>query len=141
MIAASWGCGSTFIVGVDIGVGGIGQSFLDSNKFSDTDPALGHGVLAVVGVSSSGGDYYYYYSAEKPPWDGFLWSFPFSKFPIVMGMVSGVCVVALSALGVGMHLATTCTLYFLFGISFLLLSLDFVPLLSKGLVLGLVGLG
>ena len=73
--------------------GGIGQSFLDSNKFSDTDPTSGHGVPALVGVSSSGGGLL---SAEEPPWGGFLWSFPFSKFSIVMGMVSGICMVVLS---------------------------------------------
>ena len=35
--------------------GGIGQCFLDSNKFSDIDPAPGHGVPALVGIFSSGG--------------------------------------------------------------------------------------
>ena len=66
-IGASWGCASTFIVGVDVGAGGIGQSFLDSNKFSDIDPALGHGVPALVGIFSSGGELL---SAEEPPWGG-----------------------------------------------------------------------
>ena len=69
--------------------GGIGQSFLNSNKFSDADPALGHGVPAWVGISSSGGGL----PAEEPPWGGFPWNFPFSKLIIVMGMVSGICVV------------------------------------------------
>ena len=44
-----------------------------------------------------------------------------------MGMVSGICVVTLLALGVGMGLATSGTLYLLVGISFLLLSLVFCP--------------
>ena len=54
-ISVSWGCALTFIVEVDVGVGEIGQSFLDSNKFSDIDPAQGHGVPALVGIFSSGG--------------------------------------------------------------------------------------
>ena len=41
--------------GVDAGAGGIGQSFLDSNKFSVTDPVLGQGVLALALVTSSSG--------------------------------------------------------------------------------------
>ena len=57
-----------------------------------------------------------------------------------MGMVLGVCMVILLASGLDMGLATTHTLYLLVGISFLLLSLVFVPLLTKGLVLGWVGL-
>ena len=100
--------------------GGIGQSFLDSNKFSDVNPAPGHGVPALVGICSSGGGLL---SGEEPPWGGFPWNFPFAKFIIVMGMVSGICMVTLSAWGMGMGLATTCTLYLLVGISFLLLSL------------------
>ena len=67
--------------------------------------------------------------------------FPLAKFIIVMGMVSCVCVVMLSALGAGMSLVITHTLYHLVGINFLLLSLVFVPLLIKGLVLGWVGFG
>ena len=135
-IAASWGCGSTFIVGVEVGVGGIDQSFLNSNKFPDTDPALGHGVPAQVGISSSSGGL----SAKEPPWGGFPWNFPFYKFIMEMGMVSGICMVMLLALGVGTGLVTTCTLYLLVGISFLLLSLVFVPLLTIGLLLGWLGL-
>ena len=91
---------------------------------------------AQVGISSSGGGL----SAEEPPWGGFPWNFPFSKVIMVMGMVSSVCMVMLFALRVGTGLATTCTLYLLVGISFLLLSLVFVPLLTSGLVLGWVGL-
>ena len=62
-IAALWGCASTFIVGVEVGAGRIGQSFLNSNKFPDADPALGHGVPAQVGISSSGGGL----PDEEPP--------------------------------------------------------------------------
>ena len=68
-------------MGVEVGAGGIAQSFLDSNKFPDADPALGHGVPSQVGISSSAG-------AEEPPWGGFPWNFPFAKFIMVMGMVS-----------------------------------------------------
>ena len=121
---------------VDVGAGGIGQSFLNSNKVPDADPALGNGVPAQVGISSSGGGL----SAEEPPWGGFPWNFPFSRFIMVMVMVLGVCVVVLLALGVGMGLSPTCTLYILVGISFLLLPLVFVPLLTKVLVLGWMGL-
>ena len=58
-------------------------------------------------------------------------------------MVTGICIVMLSALVVGacMGLVTTHTLYHLVGINFLLLSFVFVPLLTKGLVLGWTGLG
>ena len=72
VIAASWGCGLTCIVGVDVGAGGIGQSFLDSNKFSDVDPALAHGVPALVWISSSGGGLS---PADEPPWGGFFLEF------------------------------------------------------------------
>ena len=54
-IAASWVCGSTFIGGLEVDVGGIGQSFLNSNRFPNIDPNPGHGVPAWVGISSSGG--------------------------------------------------------------------------------------
>ena len=74
---------------------------------------------------------------------GFSWNFPFAKFIIVIGMVMGICVVTLSALGVGacMDLVSTHTLYHLVGINFLIFSFVLVPLLTKGLVLGLMGLG
>ena len=104
-------------------MGRIGQSFLDSNKFPDPDPALGHVVPAQVGIPSRGGEL----PAEEPPWGEFPWNFPFAKFIMVIGMVSGICMVTLLTLGVGMGLATTCTLYLLVGISFLLSSLVFVP--------------
>ena len=45
-IAATWGEVSVLMVGVGVGtgVGGIGQSFLVSNRFSGADPELGQGV-------------------------------------------------------------------------------------------------
>ena len=57
-IAETWGGSSVLMVGADVGtgVGGIGQSFLISNKFSETDPVLGQGVLCLTeaqGMSSS----------------------------------------------------------------------------------------
>ena len=134
-ISILWYCASTFIVGVDAGVRGIGQSLLNSNKFSDVDPFLAHGVPALAGILSSGGELL---SAEEPPWGGFSWNFPFVKFIIVIGMVMGICMVMLSVFGVGdcTSLVTTCTLYHLIGINFLLLSFVFVTLLAKGLVVG-----
>ena len=139
-ITVLWGCASTFIVGVDVGAGGIGQSFLDSNKFSDVDPVSAHGVPALAWIFSSGGGLL---SAEELPWGQFSWNFPFAKFIIVIGIVTGICVVMLSVLGVDacMGLATTHTLYCLVGINFNLLSFVFVTLLTKGLVLGWMGLG
>ena len=59
-IAATW-CGSSVLmveVGVGIEVGGIGQSFLVLNKFSDAIPELAQGVLywgGAFGISPSGG--------------------------------------------------------------------------------------
>ena len=51
-IAATWGGVSVFTVGTDVGagVGGIGQSFLVSNRFSEVDPALGQGVPCLAGA-------------------------------------------------------------------------------------------
>ena len=59
-IAATWGSSSVLILGAGVpaGVGGIGQSFLVSNRFSDVDPQLGQGVLCLggaLGTSSSDG--------------------------------------------------------------------------------------
>ena len=59
-IAATSHGSSVLIVGVvlGIGTGGIGQSFLVSNRFSEADPALGQGVpflTGALGISSSGG--------------------------------------------------------------------------------------
>ena len=59
-IALTWGGSSVFTMwaGVVTGVGGIVQSFLVSNRFSDADPELGQGILGLggaLGISSSGG--------------------------------------------------------------------------------------
>ena len=59
-IAAIWVGASVFTVGAGVGagVGGIGQLFLVSNKFSEADPVLGQGVpclTGALGISSSGG--------------------------------------------------------------------------------------
>ena len=59
-IAATWGGSSVLMVGAGVrtGVGGICQSFLVSNKFSEADPVLGQEVLCLggaLGISSSGG--------------------------------------------------------------------------------------
>ena len=51
-------CGGVSVFTVAVGVGGAGQSFLVSNKFSETDPVLGHGILALgvtLDMSSSCG--------------------------------------------------------------------------------------
>ena len=55
-IAAVWGGTSVFTVGA--GVGGIGQSFLALNRFSEAEPVLGQWVSCLTGafdMSSSGG--------------------------------------------------------------------------------------
>ena len=78
-IAASWVCGSIFIGGLEVDVGGIGQSFLNSSKFPDIDPALGHGVPSWVGIFSSGGELL----LDQLPWE----RFPCSKFIVVLGAV------------------------------------------------------
>ena len=54
-VAVSQDCVSIFIGGSEVDVGGIGQSFLNSNRFPDIDPAPGHGVPAWVGIFLSGG--------------------------------------------------------------------------------------
>ena len=56
----NFGCSSVLMVGpgVGTGVGGIGQSFLVSNRFSDAKPVLGQWVPCLTGTpgkSSSGG--------------------------------------------------------------------------------------
>ena len=58
-IAATWGGFSVLMVGAGVGtgVGGIGQSFLVSNKYSGADSILGQGVLCLggaLGISFSG---------------------------------------------------------------------------------------
>ena len=45
-VACSWVCGSIFMGGFEVIAGGMGQSFLNSKRFPDIFPALGHGVPA-----------------------------------------------------------------------------------------------
>ena len=59
-IAAILDCSSVLMVGAGVGTGdgGIGQSFLVLNRFSDVEPALGQGVPCLtetLAISSSGG--------------------------------------------------------------------------------------
>ena len=59
-IATTLGGSSVLMVGAAVGpgAGGIDQSFLVSNGFSEVDPVLGQGVLCLtgaLGMSSSGG--------------------------------------------------------------------------------------
>ena len=116
------------------------QSFLGSNRFSDVDPVLGHGVPALAGIFSSGGGLL---STEEPPWDGFSWNFFLCQIHLYDTYSHGHLHGYIVCLGVGActGLVTTHTLYHLVGINFLLLSFVFVPLLTKGLVLGWLGLG
>ena len=65
--------------------GGISQSFLNSDRFPNIDPALGHGVPTQFGIFSSGGGLL----LDKLSWEGFL----FSKFIMVLGAVVGICMV------------------------------------------------
>ena len=113
--------------GLEVDVGGIGQSFLNSNRFPNIDPAPGHGVPAWVGIFSSSRGL-------------LLDELPFSKFIVVLGAAVDICMIILLALWVDSGLATTCTLYLFVGMSFLLLSVAFASLLTRGLVLGWVGL-
>ena len=59
-IAATLGGSSVLMVGVGVGtgVGGISQSFLVLNRFSEADPSFGQGVpclTGTLGISSSDG--------------------------------------------------------------------------------------
>ena len=69
---------------------------------------------------------------DELPWKGF----PFCKFTVVLGAVVDICMMILLALGVDSGLATTHTLYLFVGMSFLLLSVAFTSLLTRGLVTG-----
>ena len=131
-IAASWVCGSIFIGGLEVDVGGIGQSFFNSNRFPDIYPAPGHGVPGWVGIFSDGGGLL----LDELPWEGF----PFSKFIVVLGAVVDGCMIVLLSLGMDLGLATTHTLYLFVGMSCLLLLAAFASLLTGGLVLYWVGL-
>ena len=95
------------IGGFGVKAGGIGQSFLSSNRLPDLVLALGHGVPAWVGTFLSGGQLL----LGMPPWGGFS----FSEFIVTLGAVSGSCVVTLLVLGVDSGLATTHILYLFVG--------------------------
>ena len=75
-------------------------------------------------------------------WQGvaFLWRISFSEFIGALEVVKGSCTVVLLVLGMGLGLATTHTLYFFVGMSFLILSVTFVSFLTWGLALGRAGL-
>ena len=88
-IAATWGGSSVLMgAGVGTGVGRIGQSFMVSNKFSETDPALGQGVpclTEVLGMSSRGG------GLDPSFWvmvDGASLNFPVARSYTIIGMDS-----------------------------------------------------
>ena len=129
-VAASWVCGSTFTGGLEVDVDGIGQSFLNSNRFPSIDPALGHGVSAQVGIFSSGG-----LLLDVLPWE----VFSFSEFIVVLGAIADDCMAVLLTLEVDSGLAITHTLYICVRMSFLFLSVAFASLLTRGLVLGWTG--
>ena len=83
----------------EVTTGGIGQSFLNSNKVPDIFPAPGHGLPAQVGIRlSSGGLLCGVLSCG---------GFSFSEFIGTLGVVVGGCAVVLLVLGMGLGLATT----------------------------------
>ena len=91
-VSASWDCGSNIIGGFEVDVGWTGQSFLNLNRFSNIDPAPGHGMPAWDGIFSSDGGLL----LDKHPWEGF----PLSKFIVAIGDVVDICVAILLAFGV-----------------------------------------
>ena len=154
-IATFLGCSSVLMVGasVETGVGGTGQSFLVSNRFSDAKPSLGQGVpclTGALGISSSGGGLSL---MDLVVGCGTSAKCPTASLCIVTSIDSavdvtiGVCVLTVTTVGTGavevgvdgVGWMNTLTLYPLLAIIvFLLLSLtlgagDFLPL---GLVLG-----
>ena len=102
---------SVLIVGVDVGtgVGGIGQSFLVSNRFSDVEPALGQGVSCLtgaLGMTSSGGGLVLSFR-DLGIGCGTSANCPVASLCIVTGIDSavhltiGVCVLIVATVGVG----------------------------------------
>ena len=152
--------------GAGTGVGGIGQSFLVSNKFSEADPVLGQGILCLsgaMGMSSSG-------RGLDPSFWGLVVRhgtsanclvanlYTISSIAVAVDLVTGIWVkvVATAGMGVaeftgvvgvvvvGTGWARTLTLYPLLAITVLfLLSGTFVlglgVFLTMGLVLGWAG--
>ena len=147
-IAATWGGASVFMVGADVGTwaGGIGQSFLVSNRFSEVDPALGQGVPCLTGalvISSKGGESW---TEGCPPFWGLAVGLETSaNCPVAsLCIVTGTAVVAnhvvciwvdvvavIGAVVVGMGWFRTLTLYPL-----LVITVLFLLSHALGLVLG-----
>ena len=117
--------------GFEIFVGGIGQSFLNSNNFQTFFLLLAMGCQQELGYFLSSGGL-----LSKVLSFG---SFCFSEFVGALGVVKCACTVVLLVLGAGLGLAKTVTLYFFVRIRFLRSSVAFV-FLTLGLVLGWVGL-
>ena len=154
-IAAILGCSSVLMVGAGVGtgVGGIGQSFLVLNRFSDAEPALGQGVpclTGALGISSSGGGLSF---MDLVVGCGTSANCPMASLCIVTGIDSavdltiGVCVLTVTTMGAGavevgvegVGWVSTLTLYLLLAIMvFLLLSVTFVLGPGDFLTLGFV---
>ena len=168
--AATWGGSSVLMVGAGVGIvaGGIGQSFLLSNKSSEADPALGQGIFCLtgaLGMSSSGGGL-----------DPFFWGlvvrhgtsancpvanlYTITSIDVAVDLVTGIWVEVVATVGVGAAeftgavgvvvvgtaWARTLTLYPLLAITvfFLLSGMSVLgpgAFLTMGLVLGRAGHG
>ena len=154
-IAAILGCSSVLMVGAGVGtgIGGIHQSFLVLNRFSDAEPALGQGEPCLAGtlvISSSGGRLSF---MDLIVGHGTSANCPVASVCIVTGtdsavdLIIGVCMLTVTTRGVGavevgvegVGWVSTLTLYLLLAIIvFLLLSftLGAGGFLTLGLVLG-----
>ena len=144
-------------VGVGTGVGGIGQSFLVSNRFSEADPALDQGVPCTPGalrISSSGRGLSFRdlvvgcrTSANCP----LLSLCTVTGIDSAVDLTTDVCVLRVATVGagaveVGVEDVGWVSLYHLLAIMvFLLLLVTFVlgpgDFLTLGLVFGWAGLG
>ena len=156
--------GGSFVLmvgaGVEAGVGGVGQLFLVSNRFSEAYPALGQGVpclTGALGTSSSGGGLSFRdlvvgcgTSANCPMAN----LYTVTSIDSAVDLTNGVCVLTVTTVGVGavevrmegVGWVSTLTLYLLLAIMvFLLLSVTSVlgpgDFLTLGLVLGWAGCG
>ena len=148
-IPAILGCPSILMVGagMGIGVGGIGQSFLVLNRFSEAHPALGQGILCLMwglGMSSSGGrlvllfrNLVFGHGASANCLIANLYTV--TCIDSAVEHTIGVCMLTVATMGVGMvevgvedvGWVTTLTLYLLLAImGFLLLSGTFVWVLG-----------
>ena len=152
------------------GVGGIGQFFLVSHRFSEADPVLGKEVpclTGALGMSSSDRGLQFWVRGCPSFWGLVVRQGTSANCPVanlytvtsldlVVDLVTGVCVEVLATVGagavdftgvvgvVGTGWASTLTLYFLLvSMVFFLLSLVLGPraFLIMGLVLGWVGHG